>query len=192
MDNQLLQKVLQTWETVKSQGPKQPSTTNDVFEHSFQQQLEVGDKGESDFVISYSDLRPVKSKRDLRFDFTIKDGKTVELKTDFYSMNDTQNYFMEFLSDDSRPDKHGGPFRAKKDGTNYFVYYYYHEKTYHWFAPETLCRAILELHERGMIERRYVWNHGYRTVGYLVPRKLIKDIIIREDVLPVDSGDPGV
>ena len=76
----------------------------------FNTQLSTGNIGEDHFKQLYSNLNPVKSE-DLKYDFKLSNGSTVELKTDTYDMEDTPNFFMEYYSDMKKL-KIGGPWRA--------------------------------------------------------------------------------
>ena len=83
--------------------------------------MAVGDKGEKDFLFHYSKLKPVKSQ-ERSIDFILASGKTVELKSDSYGMERTENFFMETLSGTSEG-KLGGVFRAAQDKIEFFISY---------------------------------------------------------------------
>jgi len=62
---------------------------------NFKDQMRIGDIGEADFIKIYEKLEPIKSLKNRKIDFTLNNGKTIELKTDSYSMEKTPNFFME-------------------------------------------------------------------------------------------------
>ena len=116
----------------------------------FNTQLSTGNIGEDHFKQLYSNLNPVKSE-DLKYDFKLSNGSTVELKTDTYDMEDTPNFFMEYYSDMKKL-KIGGPWRARQDSVDIFIYYFLKNKTFFWFTTEllylTLEKYVLESNPR--------------------------------------------
>src|SRR5271170_7514484 len=100
---------------------------NKVFD--FKAQMAIGDQGEKDFLERYTSLAPKKSTKDRAVDFILGDGKKVELKSDSYSMEETENFFMEIYGCITTS-KLGGPLRAKADNIDYFVYYFPKNKTF--------------------------------------------------------------
>lgn len=136
---------------------------------NFKEQLEAGNSGERMFLLYYGPRTPVKSVADLAFDFTIDGDKKLELKTDTYSMTKTNNFFMERFGS-VKTMKSGGPWRAKEDKLDFFVYCFEKEKTFFWFEPESLCKILDEfIKKSSYVEIR---NSGWTTRGYKVPREL--------------------
>ena len=137
----------------------------------FNEQLKVGTRGEKIFLSLYPNLKKADG---IKYDFTI-DGKTLELKTDTYSMDDTPNFFMEHLSD-TKTGKLGGPWRALQDGVDYFVYMYLAEKKCFWFRP----KPLVEFLDKYIQNESYkvIKNKGWSSHGYTVPRELLKNLII--------------
>ena len=86
---------------------------------NFNDQRRIGDIGESDFVKVYKKLKPKKSKTNFQIDFTLSNGKTVELKTDSYDMEKTPNFFMEQKTISGKKSNLGGPWRAKDHKIDY-------------------------------------------------------------------------
>jgi hypothetical protein len=148
---------------------------------SFDKQLAVGDTGESDFCRYYDNLSPVKSKQDMSYDFLLNTGEKVELKTDTYNMEDTGNFFMEIFGDIEKS-KMGGPWRAMQDSVQYFVYYFKNNKTFFWFDVSMLCNALDSIIAKHHFTPREIKNKNWITRGYLIPRELLKDYMIRTDV----------
>lgn len=143
----------------------------------FKAQMNIGDKGESDFMRFYADLKPVKSP-DRAADFILSDGKTVELKTDTYGMDETANFFMEIFSD-SRTGSIGGPYRALKDNIDYFVYYFKKDGTFFWFDTKTLCDTMTLIGTK--CKTRDIRNKGWTAQGHLVPREWLEVVLLKKD-----------
>lgn len=138
----------------------------------FNTQLDVGAEGEKLFLSLY----PWLNKADgIKYDFE-RDGKTVELKTDTYSMDKTPNFFMEKFSDKNRS-TFGGPWRAAKDNVDFFVYMFLQEKKCFWFRSKDLTTFL----DPYCANKRTVDVHNktWVTCGYLVPRKDVEHLVIR-------------
>ncbi len=141
----------------------------------FKKQLSVGSTGENLFLKYYKDGA---SKADGRiFDLLYK-GKTVELKTDTYPMQKTENYFMERYGS-IEDKKEGGPWRAANDKVDYFVYFYLANKTFFWFESEPLVK-FLNVHTP-TLKCKTVANRGYTTMGFPVKRVSLDHLVIRTD-----------
>lgn len=138
----------------------------------FKEQLKIGDRGEKIFLELYPDAKKEDTKK---YDFSFR-GKTVELKTDTYKMEDTPNLFMEHIAD-IKTGKMGGPWRALGDEVDYFVYMYLNEKVCYWFEPKPLVEFLEE----------YIKTVGYKTIrnkawtsrGYTVPREKIEHLRLK-------------
>lgn len=149
----------------------------------FREQLAVGDMGEKDFKKAYQVLEPKKSQVDLAYDFILKDKKRVELKTDSYPMDKSPNFFMETVSD-IQSGKLGGPFRAYKDGIEYFVYYFIEDCTYFWFETKKLHDALEALIASGKYQLKSIKNKGWTAEGYAIPREALRSVVLYEDYIP--------
>jgi len=141
--------------------------------------MAVGDLGEKAFIESYPILAPVKSK-DRAFDFDLKTGSTVELKTDDYDMEATKNFFMETSSHG----KLGGAYRAKQDNVDYFVYYFIKNKTFFWFNTIKLCEKLDELIASKKFKIKIIRNNGWTAEGYAIPRSELECVLMKKDVFP--------
>ncbi len=145
---------------------------NEVF--SFKKQLDVGNIGETLFLKYYKGSAKSDGRK---YDITFK-GKKVELKTDTYPMSKTANYFMERYG--SVEDKKvGGPWRAKEDGVDYFVYLFIADKTFFWFDTVSLVK-FLDEHTKKM-RGKTVANKTYSSLGFCVPRDDLTHLLIRTD-----------
>lgn len=137
----------------------------------FKDQLSVGANGESVFHALYPKLEKADG---IKFDFSYK-NKSVELKTDTYSMAKTPNFFMERYSDVERG-TNGGPWRAAYDNVDYFVYMYLKERKCFWFNPKALV-AFLDTYVKGKSQVS-IPNKTWTTTGYLVPRTVVSKFVL--------------
>lgn len=148
---------------------------------TFKDQLIVGDRGEELFLERYPKKLEIYPGRE--YDFIIKKtGEKVELKTDTYNINKTDNFFFERYSDVSRK-TNGGPWRAEVDKVDIFCYYFIRHNIWFQFTElDKLIRYLNEIvNESKLI---YVKNKGYCTAGYKVNRKELEkfyDIYSWED-----------
>ena len=159
---------------------------------NFKDQMRIGDIGESDFIKIYEKLEPVKSVKNRKIDFTLNNGKTVELKTDSYSMDKTVNFFME--KNTILPDETsilGGPWRSKDHKIDYFVYYYMSDKVFFWFEPKSLCKFLDKYIKKNKIKPIAIPNRTgngetFRSYGYKIPRLDIVDVLLKEHKVEID------
>lgn len=138
----------------------------------FKEQLAVGNNGEQDFLNYYKDAKKATVRA---HDFDLNDKK-VELKTDSYSFERTDNFFIERYSD----------YTNMKDGSvwqsshcDFFVYYYIQEKTFFWFDTKSFKDFLDEY----IKDKSYVLirNKGWTALGYKIKREDCRKFIIRED-----------
>ena len=104
-------------------------------------------------------------------------GATYELKTDFYQMSQTKNFFIEKYSSIENSTL-GGPFRSTN--TTYYAYFYIKDNLLFLFKTDILLKVLESVCAN--LELVPVPNMGYTTGGYKVPRSLIAkyaEIIIR-------------
>ncbi len=137
----------------------------------FKDQLGVGDKGESLFALKYP--RELAKYEGREYDFTVKaTGQKLELKTDTYSMEKSNNFFMERFSDVTSQ-KPGGPWRADQDKIDIFCYLFAMNNT--WFEFTDMPGLVKEL-ERIVKPRDFIYikNKGWTTGGYKVNRKALE------------------
>lgn len=134
---------------------------------SFKQSLGKGEVGEILFYEAHNgELERLDGRKS---DFRVREtGAGLELKSDFYEMAKTQNFFFERYSDKDKQSP-GGPFQAQKNGSNLFVYFYIKDLTFFIFKTDALV-AYLEENESSL-KSRDIPNSRYTTMGYLVPRE---------------------
>jgi hypothetical protein len=158
--------------------------TGKIF--NFADQLRIGDIGEADFVTVYKSLKPVKPERSRIVDFILKNGKTVELKTDSYDMERTPNMFMEHETVTSKRTILGGPWRSLDHKIDFFVYYYIKNKTFFWFKPKPLCETIENYIKENDVKSIAIRNKNrddkgeFKSFGYKIPRACLEKILLRE------------
>ena len=138
---------------------------------NFQSQHAIGNIGERLFLEYYKQA----SKTDGRkFDFLIGE-KSVELKTDTYPMEKTPNFFFEKYGNIATQAL-GGPWRAKDDNVDYFVYLFIADKKFFWFEPAPLC-AFLDNYIVDL-KPKIIDNRKWSTLGYAVPREVCEPFLI--------------
>lgn len=138
----------------------------------FKEQLKVGSRGEELFLKYYPEKIYIHPERD--GDFITEDGKKIELKTDDYNMDKTDNFFIERYSDLNKKSP-GSVWQAKGHHCDIFVYYFVRHNT--WFIFKDLDKLINRLEEltkgKGMV---YIRNKAWTTAGYKVKRDDLKDL----------------
>lgn len=140
---------------------------------SFQRSLSMGKLGETLFYQAHQGTLTETDGR--RGDFLHRDGYTVELKTDFYSMKKTENFFFERWSDMAAGSP-GGVWQATEHGASKYVYFFVQDLTYFEFDTAALLARIEELAAKDALQKRTVRNASWSTEGYLVPRDLVADL----------------
>ena len=148
-------------------------------EFDFNKQLAIGEKGENFFIKCYEFINA--RKVDVHaFDILIYKDVKVELKTDTYSMDNSPNFFMEKYGDIEEKIKSlGGPWRAKKDQIDFFVYLYIKDRMFFWFEPIPLCEYLNPRMKK--FELRYIKNKDWTAIGFLVKRDEINHLCYRQE-----------
>ena len=146
----------------------------------FKAQMAIGDKGEKDFLEQYKSLAPKKSVEDKTCDFILGNGKRVELKSDSYTMEETENFFMEIYGCITTS-KLGGPLRARQDKVDYFVYYFPKNRTFFWFRTDELCERLEAIILTNKYKQKSIRNKGWSAIGYAIPRAEFTDLEMKKD-----------
>jgi hypothetical protein len=153
---------------------------------NFADQMRIGDIGEADFIRIYEKLEPKKPEKNRKIDFVLKNGKSVELKTDSYDMAKTPNFFMEKETITEKKTISGGPWRSLDHMVDFFVYYYVKNKTFFWFEPVPLVKWLDEYIKSEKLKPIDIRNKSgndnseFKSIGYKIPREALKDILLRE------------
>lgn len=137
---------------------------------SWKEQLQVGDRGEELLMEHYPS--PLVVYPEHRADFRrLSDGKLIELKTDTYGLDKTENLFIERWGNIEQR-KPGGPFRARKDRVPVFIYYFIRHNVWLEFDSKELCKLVERLTKKSKLV--YIKSHGWAVAGYKVP---IRDVL---------------
>lgn len=140
---------------------------------NFQAQLTVGSRGEELFLERYPDKLAIHPHNAYDFD-CLTTGRKIELKTDTYNINKTNNFFMERYSDVHRQSP-GGVWQSAEKGVDVFCYYFVRHNI--WFQFNDLPELITRLEDltarQGLV---YIKNKGWVTAGYTVPRDDLADL----------------
>lgn len=136
--------------------------------YNFKSSLRQGQKGEDAFHKLFPDWTRSDGRKE---DFVMPNGKTVELKTERRTTDETPNLALELESSPGRP---GAIQRAVADGIDYIIYYFADGK-YFVYKPQELLVVMsdpLKIYRTVAIP-----NTTYNTRVLLVPRK---DLILLE------------
>lgn len=142
--------------------------------HYFSDSVIQGNLGESKFMSAYPHWSKIGDGYTTG-DFKYK-SETLELKTDFYSMDKTENFYMEYISNGNKGTL-GGPFRDTS--ITYFVYYYYNNDVAYWFNTKELVDKIKLICNKSQLVP--VKNKYFTSYGFKVNRNLLNDIVIRKE-----------
>ncbi len=137
---------------------------------NFKTQLKAGQLGE----ILYANAHPTYTRTDgMTCDFHTDSGSSLELKTDFYSLESTPNFFMERWSvkEQSKP---GGPWQSMSKGIDYFAYFYVPSLTIFTFPVKELVERLEKLEPS--LSPFPIKNSSYTTIGYRVARDTVADL----------------
>jgi hypothetical protein len=109
-------------------------------------------------------------------DFIIAGTKTkLELKSDYYDMDKTENFFFEVYRSGTRP---GGAFQALEHGCKYFLYCFVPNGIIFAFDTKALAARLELLHDSRNLTLTSVGNKGYTTRGLKVHRDLVTDLML--------------
>jgi hypothetical protein len=142
-------------------------------EFDFKEQLEVGTRGEELFLEHYPKKLTIHPGFD--GDFIIdKTGEKIELKTDTYNMDKTENFFIERYSDLYK-ESPGSAWQAYQHGCTKFCYYFVRHNL--WYEFNDLPKLIERLEDltanMGYVR---VKNKAWITAGYKIKRVLLEDL----------------
>ena len=136
-------------------------------------QLGIGNSYQQQFFDKHAAFL-LKTKGHHSGDFkVVSTGKQLELKSDQY--HKTDNFFIERWSnkDEQKP---GGPWQARRHGTDYFIYWFPHQNEIYLFDVELMIEALDIIIPT--LKPVDIKNISYTTQGYKVPKShLISDIL---------------
>jgi hypothetical protein len=141
---------------------------------NFQTDLARGRIGELAFLhATNGTLNPTDGKSG---DYVISGTRTkVELKSDYYNADNTENFFFEIYRSGNRP---GGAHQALEHGCKYFLYCYVPNAAVFCFETKALVERLELLHDSKNITLTSVGNGSYTTRGMKVNRDLVTDLMI--------------
>lgn len=134
---------------------------------NFANDLKRGQAGEHQFLTIFKALIGTDGRKG---DIVTPDGNKIELKTDFYPMHKTKNFFIERYSS-LEVHSPGGPWQAKQHGCKWFVYYYTADKTGFIFETDNLLTQLDKLESN--LTPVHIKNRKWTTIGYKVDRSLL-------------------
>lgn len=139
--------------------------------HDFQTENRKGKKGEIRLLKKYPFLL---FKPCIGWDvIDTRVIKTVEIKTDFFDMYKTPNFFMERFSNDIT-NKPGGPWRSMVYGADVFLYQFWDSESIFLFHDVIELVRILDTYiAQNNLEISIVPNPTYNTKGFKIPRKVL-------------------
>lgn len=137
---------------------------------NFKNDLQAGLAGQKAFKQLFAALVETDGRQG---DFVAPDGCKIELKTDSYDMQKTANFFIEQYSS-LEVLSPGGPWQAQKHDCEYFVYYYGNNSTGFIWRTEALIEQLEAI--IGQLKPTEVRNKRWTTLGYKVPRALLKPL----------------
>lgn len=100
-------------------------------------------------------------------------GQKVELKSDFWTMDETPNMFFERFGNKEKGTD-GGPWQARHHGSTTFCYFVVPNLTVFKFDTEKLIERLETV--LPTLKPTEVQNTSYTTVGYRVPRDAVVDL----------------
>jgi hypothetical protein len=141
--------------------------------HNFRESLARGQRGEELFLSHFTDKVERLDGRTSDF-VEIASGKRIELKSDFYDMRNTENFFFERYSDKVKKSP-GGPWQALDKGSEIFIYVFVNNGCYFKFDTLKLVNKLNNLIPK--LKAQEVLNRAWVTVGYKVPRMAVYDLM---------------
>lgn len=140
------------------------------FVFSFKDQLELGARGEAEFLTAHPKLERLDGRN---ADFKLPDGRLLELKSDSYNPAATPNFFMERFSsfDQGTP---GGPWQALSKNIDLFVYRFAMTGEEFWFETSKLVEHLER--SKALYRSAMIPNKGWQAMGYLVPRASLSSL----------------
>lgn len=165
---------------------RQGKSAGKVFD--WKEQLQVGDRGQELFAQYYP--HPVTIFPEHKADFRrVTDGALVELKSDTYSLEKTDNFFFERWGDISRT-KPGGPWRARRDRVSVFVYYYVRHNLMFEFESKSLCKVLDKLTKK--LSPICIKSNGWAVLGFKVPILSVLAELVRAELSKARTSGPDM
>ena len=104
-----------------------------------------------------------------------KNNEKIELKTDYYDMNKTCNFFIERWGDYTNR-LNGGPWQAIEHKCKYYMYFFKKNGIYYIFDTERLVKRLDNI--ISTLHLIFVMNSKWKTAGYKIDRSLLTDLVL--------------
>lgn len=163
------------WTAIKGKWVKSETSSKITVSNPptrFDSDLKRGQGGEHKFYNRFAASITHLDGRNADFEVN-KTGETIELKTDYYDMQRTPNFFIERFSYDDKP---GGPWQSLSKGITYYIYTFDKCGTIFVFNTAQLVRKLDKICKK--LDLIDVPNSGYTTRGYRVERVLLESIML--------------
>lgn len=139
--------------------------------HDFKTSLAKGAAGEVLLMEAWPGLERLDGRKS---DFLVlATGEQLELKSDQYDMDKTENFFIEVWSDRERL-KVGGPRQALSHGSSIWVYMFPKNRTMFVFDTGALVSWLAE--NVAVYPLINIPNRTWITAGIKVPREVLKHL----------------
>ena len=155
----------------------------------FHEQNKIGLKGE-ELILQHYRHQPLTkmSVKSVSGDFLLPDGRIMEIKTDTYPLARTENFFMEFYSNQEKKTP-GGPWRAFLCGTDIFLYLFATDLVYFEFDDvQRLVYRCDELVKKKKLKPQGILNPTHRTTGYKIAREWLEDLYVEHKIITTTEG----
>lgn len=145
--------------------------TKKIFD--FQERLKFGNQNEQLFMSIYR--QPLQLIKEHYADFRLEDGTIVELKSDSYDHDKTENFFIERYSS-IESQKPGSFWQSEPKGVGLFIYFFPSNNCYYEFRdlPKVISK-LDDIIKEGKIKPTKVFNKGWTGLGYKIPRKDLEE-----------------
>lgn len=139
---------------------------------NFKSDLSTGHQGELLLLKLWPELVHLDGRK---ADFITPDFQTLELKSEKRSMAETENFFIEHWSDYDKK-KMGGPWQALGRGASLFAIMFLPDETCFVFNTHELVSVLEAMSGLKPVK---IFNRGWITVGYKVPRKALEHLVVK-------------
>lgn len=136
----------------------------------FNYDLKIGHEGEDRFASKYPEFKRTDGRSN---DLISKTGETVEVKFETRTSKETPNFFVEYISNESKKSP-GGPWQSKAD---YFCFWFSDDVHFVFRTEEFRERAEHRIKQAKLKPVR-IKNKGYDTLGFPMPRKWFEDLLL--------------
>ena len=153
----------------------------------FNKQLKTGEAGERLLQEVYH--RPTLVYDGREHDLLDNLCNRIEVKTETRKLEDTPNFFMEYVRNLETGAK-GGPWQAMHNGSNHFVIFFPASGVYFLFENiMALCREVMQYASKNKLEPHIIKNTSWSASGYVIPRTVLKHIYVEYQVCTITQPE---